>query len=68
MATTPAPVTISAINQGGVPAPLGAIIGQVDVVLNLERGTEILETLSLLVDNSVVASQTLSVAAAAQGG
>ncbi len=65
--TMPATVTIAAINQGGAPAPIGNIQGQVDVVLNIERGTEILESVDLLVDNTVVASQTLGVAAAAEG-
>ncbi len=65
--TTAARVTIAAINQGGASAPIGNIQGQVDVALNIERGTEILERVDLLVDNTAVASQTLGVATAAEG-
>ena len=48
-------VSINSINQGGVPAvsPFG---GQLDVVINVERGDQILQQLDLMVDGGVVAS------------
>ena len=57
-------VTINSINQGGVPAisPFG---GQLDVVINVERGDQILSQLDLLVDGDVVSSQTFAAAAPA---
>ena len=56
-------VPINSINQGGVPAvsPFG---GQLDVVINVERGDQVLEQLDLLVDGGVVASQTFGIAGA----
>ena len=77
VSTTPATVTIAAVNQGtgaggiagasaaGLPANVLAAGGQLDVVLNVERGTEVLERVDLLVGTTVVATQNLSAAAAA---
>lgn len=61
-AVAPASVTISAINQGGVPAPINNIMGQIDVVLNINPGDEALQRVDLLVDGEVVASQTFTAA------
>ena len=57
-------VSINSINQGGVPAisPFG---GQLDVVINVERGDQILSQLDLLVDGEIVASQTFAATAPA---
>ena len=56
-------VTINSINQGGVPA-VSPFAGQLDVVINVERGDQVLDQLDLLVDGEVVASQTFATTAA----
>ena len=58
-----ASVTINSINQGGIPA-VGLIAGQLDVVLNIERGDQVLDQIDLLVDGVIVASQTFATTAA----
>ena len=52
-------VTINSINQGGVPA-VSPFAGQLNVVINIERGDQILSQLDLLVDGEIVASQTFA--------
>ncbi|MSR22587.1 MAG: hypothetical protein EXR92_03435 [Gemmatimonadetes bacterium] len=72
--STPATVLISAINQGaggppgsstiGTPANLLITGGQVDVVLNIERGTQVLNKVELLLGTVVVSAQTFAAAVA----
>ena len=57
-------VSINSITQFGVPA-ISPFAGQLDVVINIERGDQILSQLDLLVDGEIVASQTFAAAAPA---
>ena len=55
-------VTVNSINQAGSPAmsPFG---GQLDVIINVERGDQILEGLTLMVDGEAVAFQMFAATA-----
>ncbi len=63
---TPAQISISSVNQGGLPASLDSIAGQVDVVINVVPNDERPQTVRLFVDDREVNSQVMSVAAPAQ--
>ncbi len=66
VADTPATVSIASINQGGTPADIENIQGQIDVTLNVDPKDEVLEQVDLLVDGVVVASQTFAAAVVAE--
>lgn len=57
-----ASVTIQAVTQGGTQFPVNPnnVQGQIDVVLNVNRGQNRVNRIELLLDNTVVASQTLT--------
>jgi hypothetical protein len=63
-ANVPATVTISTINQGGVPATLSNIAGQLDVTLNVDPGSQTISEVDLIMNcggaDTVVARQTLA--------
>ncbi len=57
-AVTPATISISTINQGGVPAALGNVAGQLDVTLNVDQGTQSITSLALIVHNNATSKDT----------
>ncbi len=62
--TTPATVSIKSLLTGaGLPVPLGAAAGQINVTVNLDRGGENVQKVDLLVDGTVVGTQTFASAA-----
>jgi Bacterial Ig-like domain (group 2) len=69
-ASVPPTVTISSIMQGGVSANLASVMGQLDVTLNVDPGTQKLSGVDLVVSaagkDTVVASLNLSAAQIAE--
>jgi hypothetical protein len=63
---TEAQISIAGVNQGGIPAQINNISGQLDVVINVTANDETPQRVDLLVDDVVVASQVMSTAAPAQ--
>ena len=57
-------IQIAQVNQGGAPAPLGGIAGQLDVVLNVDPGNQAIKTVDLIINcgngDVTVATQTIS--------
>jgi hypothetical protein len=61
-AVAPATISIKQINQGGtlVPVAINNVFGQVDVVLNLDAGSQEVSNVEVLVDGAVACSQGFS--------
>lgn len=57
---TPATISINSVNQGGLPADLEDISGQVDVTLNVDPKDETIQRVVLFVDGVEVASQVFA--------
>ncbi|HVZ78048.1 MAG TPA: hypothetical protein VG818_08730 [Gemmatimonadaceae bacterium] len=55
---TAATISISTINQGGLPANLNAVAGQLDVTLNIDQGTQTINSLALIVHNNTTNTDT----------
>lgn len=55
---TAATISIASINQGGVPANLGNVAGQLDVTLNVDQGTQTITELDLIVHNNTANTDT----------
>ncbi|MHB1862738.1 MAG: hypothetical protein ACYCVL_07180 [Gemmatimonadaceae bacterium] len=55
---TLATISIASINQGGVPANLNAVAGQLDVTLNVDQGTQSITQLALIVHNNAANTDT----------
>jgi len=56
----PATISINSVNQGGLPADLEDISGQVDVTLNVDPKDETIQRVVLYVDGVEVASQVFA--------
>ncbi len=56
--TTPATISISTINKGGLPANLNNVVGQLDVTLNVDQGTQSITKLALIVHSNTTNTDT----------
>ncbi|MDE3150702.1 MAG: Ig-like domain-containing protein [Gemmatimonadota bacterium] len=55
---TAATISIASIDQGGVPANLNAVAGQLDVTLNVDQGTQTITELDLIVHSNATNKDT----------
>ncbi|HEV8599801.1 MAG TPA: Ig-like domain-containing protein, partial [Gemmatimonadales bacterium] len=63
----PATISIKAITAGGTlfPVNIANVAGQIDVILNLDAGTQVVSNVQVLVDNVVACEQSFSAVQAA---
>ncbi len=66
-ALIPATVSIQSVTKGGLNTPVDptAVVGQMDVTLNVNPGNQTIKTVDLLVDGAVAATQTFTAAQSA---